>query len=226
MSFSMTVLPAALLTGISIAKTGKYRPQLWTAWVLLLVAHGLFTTVTGDTNLGKAIGFEAILGFGNGILQAAPIFPILAPVSVELSAQALSFFMFLRFLSQVRMLSPRDILPLLTVLLQTWGISIGGAIIQNELQKRLPNDIMSQLPTDTSIVYSIVQYIPTLDETAKQQIINDFAASMKTFWYVMVALAGLGFGVSLFTKALPLHTHVDRRYSMRNSSPSYPLDAC
>ena len=104
------VLFVALGTGVSIAKTKRYRPQLWIAWCIQLITTGLFSTIDGSTSLSKPLGFVAFFGAANGVLQAAPIFPILAPVPVESSAQALSFFMFLRFLSQVREMHYMDLI--------------------------------------------------------------------------------------------------------------------
>ena len=103
------------------------------------------------------------------------------------------------------------------LLLQTWGISIGGTIIQNQLQGKLSQTIGSQLPPDTSIVFSLVQVIPTLNDGVKQQVVDAFAASMQTFWQVLIAMAGVGFIASLFMKALPLHIDVDKRYALRES---------
>ncbi|KAI5114854.1 hypothetical protein M0805_000620, partial [Coniferiporia weirii] len=143
---SIGLMPFAMASGISIAKTGKYRPQLWASWFFLMLSAGLFSTVKTSSGKGSAIEFQLLMSVGLGILQTSPFFPILAPIDISLNANTLAFFMFVRFFSQ------------------TWGISIGGAIIQNALKKKLPEELIAQLPKGTSIVYSLVEVIPTLDE--------------------------------------------------------------
>ena len=65
-----------------------------------MLAAGLFSTLKATSGIGLGIIFQLITSVGLGILQAGPIFPILAPIDVSLSANALAFFMFVRFLSQ------------------------------------------------------------------------------------------------------------------------------
>ncbi|PAV18467.1 MFS general substrate transporter [Pyrrhoderma noxium] len=140
------ILVFALIAGISIVKTGAYRPQLWLSWCFLMLSAGLMSTVGADTSTSNSIGFQVLMSVGHGILQGSPTFPILAPIDASLSANALAFFMFIRFFSQ------------------TWGITIGGAIVKNALDNKLPTEVIKSLPSGTSIVYSLVQAIPNLEE--------------------------------------------------------------
>jgi hypothetical protein len=104
-----------------VKKTKTYRPQLWLAWVLLLVATGLMTTVREDSPIGHIIGFSSIAAVGIGILVTTTYFPVLAPrkhlhvgvrgglltdecfsVTASKNGPALAYFMFLRNFAQVR----------------------------------------------------------------------------------------------------------------------------
>lgn len=66
-----------------------------------MLSSGVFSALKADTGIGVTIVAELIGSVGLGILQTSPIFPILAPIDVSLNANALAFFMFARFLSQV-----------------------------------------------------------------------------------------------------------------------------
>lgn len=94
-------MPFGLVAGISVAKSGKYRPQLWLAWVSLIVSGGLLLTLKADSSRSKYIGYQVFIGLGLGILMTTAFFPVLAPLPVSLNANALAFFMFVRFFSQV-----------------------------------------------------------------------------------------------------------------------------
>ena len=98
------ILVFALIAGISIVKTGAYRPQLWLSCCFLMLSAGLMSTVGADTSTSNSIGFQVLMSVGHGILQGSPTFPILAPIDASLSANALAFFMFIRFFSQVSIL--------------------------------------------------------------------------------------------------------------------------
>jgi hypothetical protein len=39
--FTFTVAPAAVIVGLIITKTGRYRPSLWIGWCLITLGMGL-----------------------------------------------------------------------------------------------------------------------------------------------------------------------------------------
>lgn len=93
---AMTLGPMLVVTGVTIAVSKRYRPQLWVGWGLLVLAMGLFSIVDADTPLRNSIGFSVLLGLGAGIIYAATYFPVLAPLPVSQNANALAFFAFCR----------------------------------------------------------------------------------------------------------------------------------
>ena len=98
-------MPFGLIAGITIAKSGRYRPQLWFAWVVCIVGMALLSTLTADSHKGLQIGYQIVAGSGMGILLTSTVFPVLAEVEVVFNASALAFYMFVRYMSQVRVLS-------------------------------------------------------------------------------------------------------------------------
>lgn len=96
-----TIIPAAIAVGISITKSGRYRPQLWVGWALTLVGAGLFTLIRADTPRITAICYQIVSGIGLGLLTVGALFPVLAPLPLSLNASALALYMFFRYLSQV-----------------------------------------------------------------------------------------------------------------------------
>ncbi|KAH8111198.1 iron permease [Phellopilus nigrolimitatus] len=183
---ALTTMPFGIISGISVAKLGKYRPQLWLAWACLVVAAGLFSTLHADSVLSASVGFQVISSLGIGILLTCTFFPILAPISLSLNANALAFFMFTRFFAQ------------------SWGVSAGGTVLQNELKKRLPADFIAQFPRGTSVAFSIIPIIPQLDEPLKTAVQIAFAESLRVLWQVMTGVAALGLLSSLLMKGLKL----------------------
>lgn len=79
LTFSLILMPFGIISGLSVKKTQQYCPQLWVAWVFVIVGVGLLTLVKENSPLGWAIGFLAILSPGIGILSTTTYFPVLAP---------------------------------------------------------------------------------------------------------------------------------------------------
>lgn len=63
---------------------------------------GLVSMIKADTSRATSIGYQIITGTGLGAIYTSVYFPVLAPLPVTANAYALSFFVFLRTLAQVR----------------------------------------------------------------------------------------------------------------------------
>ncbi|THH07516.1 hypothetical protein EW145_g3318 [Phellinidium pouzarii] len=127
-----------------------------------MIGAGIFSMLRAVTALGASIGFQIFASIGIEILPTCSSF--LAPTPLSPHASALAFFMLIRFFSQ------------------SWGISIGGVVLQNELAKRLPLEL-SQFPGETSIAFSVVPAIPELKEPLKSEVRAAFADSLTIFIY-------------------------------------------
>jgi len=167
-----------------------------------MVGTGLLITLDADTPLGHAIGFLVPCALGCGLLAFSTYFPVLAPLHVSQNGLAIAFFMFLRNFALV------------------WGVTIGGTVLQNELQKHLPPAFAAQFPEGTVIAYATIPAISSLPEPMRTEVREAFAASLKVIWEVLLAVAGLGFFSSLLMKAVPLHSAVDDQWGLQQQQES------
>ena len=119
--------PFAIIIGVVIKATNKYRPANYLGWALLLIGFGLFTLLKADASTAEWVVFQIITAVGTGIIWAGTVFPVLAPLSVARVAPALAFYNFARTFAQ------------------TWGIAISASILQNELKTRLPPAFAAQI---------------------------------------------------------------------------------
>lgn len=99
---------------------------------------------------------------------------------------------------------------------QIWAITIGGAILQNELKRRLPPNFVSEFPEGISIAYAIVPQIPTLPQPLKDDVRAAFSDSLNVVWKVLVGLTGAGFLSSFLMKGFPLHTQIDQAWALKD----------
>ncbi|KAJ7463436.1 major facilitator superfamily domain-containing protein [Mycena galericulata] len=192
---SFSTAPFSILAGISITGTKRYRPQIWIAWCALLIGIVLLSSITENTSRATSIGFQVIIGVGIGILYSAAYFPVLAPLPVTSNALALSFFIFIRTLAQI------------------WGITVGGAVLQNILQRRAPGSLPCTV-SSTNLAYSIIHCVPALPEPLKDQVRAAFADGLQTIWRIMIGVSGAGLLSSLLMKPFPLHTTKDENWAL------------
>jgi len=140
---------------------------------------------------GEWVGFQVLVAVGTGIIYSGTIFPVLAALDVEDTANALAFYNFLRSFAQ------------------TWGITISGTILQNTLSTHLPPSFTSSLfslsapsgsgalttttnLTPAQIAYASIPLIPSLPLPVRIKVQEAFAASLSVVWKVMIGFSVLG----------------------------------
>ncbi|KAJ6613134.1 major facilitator superfamily domain-containing protein [Mycena sp. CBHHK59/15] len=190
------IAPSNIIAGVSISRSKHYRPQLWLAWVLVMVASGLLSTLSADSSRAKSIGLEALIGVGIGILTTATYFPVLAPLPIAENAHALAFFIFTRAFGQV------------------WGVTIGATVLQNYLAQHLPKSFEGVFPQGTQIAYAVIPLIPRLPAEVAAETRQAFASALGVMWQVMIGIGALGLVVSLAMKHMSLNAETDEKWGV------------
>lgn len=62
--------------------------------------------------------------------------------------------------------------------------------------------------------------IAELEEPLRSEVRDAFGDSLAVIWRVMAGIAAAGLAASLFMKALPLHTEVDKRWGLEDVEAS------
>lgn len=88
-----------MIAGGSISATQIYKPQNVIAWVFITIGAGLLTIVRYDSPTATWAALPVVISMGTGLLFAATVFPVLAPLPPSLAAHALAFLVFLRNVS-------------------------------------------------------------------------------------------------------------------------------
>ncbi|KAI0363641.1 iron permease [Pilatotrama ljubarskyi] len=170
----LTVPAFAILTGLSVQIVRRYRPQNYIGWALIIVGFGALSILDEKSSLATYIGCQIPLGVGLGIVWISTQFPILAPLPFSNSVHALAFFTFTRCFAQ------------------SWGIVVGGTILQNLLLHDLPHAFTSQFPQGVQIAYAVIPTIKGLPEPLQNQVRAAFAHATRLIWRVMIGVSGAG----------------------------------
>ncbi|KAF7340868.1 MFS general substrate transporter [Mycena sanguinolenta] len=199
--------PAAIITGVLVSKTGRYRPQMWAGWAIVIAGLGLLSTVTSQTPIWRSVLWGAVIGVGLGCEYATTMFPVQAPLPVSQNARALAFLTFVGSFAGV------------------WGLTIGGTVLDNQLQLRLPSSFISDISyshRSSMLAYALIPRISALPLGLRLEVQKAFAEALSTVWLVLVAIAGVGLLASLFMKGLPLHSELDERWALVEFDTTYP----
>ncbi|KAI0700472.1 iron permease [Cytidiella melzeri] len=196
LGMAMFITPASMACGISVQLCRAYRPQNYLGWALIIAGFGILSILDVSSSKAQYICCQIVLGLGLGVVWISTQFPILAPLPFSNNAHALAFFTFVRSLAQ------------------TLGVAMGGAVLQNSLNRKLPPSFLSRLPFGVSVAYSAIPSIQSLEEPVRTQVRIAFADSMKLLWEVMIGISGLGLATVLLMKEVPMRTDVDEQWGI------------
>jgi hypothetical protein len=104
----------------------------------------------------------------------------------------------------------------MTCPIQIWGVTIGGAIIQNELEKNLPASFLAQFPQGVQTAYAAIPVIPLLDQPLKDEVRNTFGIALKVVWHTVLGISIVGLLCTIGMKQLKLHTEVDKDWGVED----------
>lgn len=111
--------------------------------------------------------------------------------------------------------------PLITHFVQVWGVSIGAAILQNELGTRLPPEFLQTVLGNTkanssniNLAYSVIPVIRTLPEPLKYEVHIAFSESLAVIWKTMTGIVGIGLLASLMMRDVQMHKYVDEKWNI------------
>ena len=99
--------------------------------------------------------------------------------------------------------------------LQSLGVTIGGAVIQNVLLRDLPQSYIATLPQGVEIAYAAIPTIRGLEEPLKDEVRRAFAKALQRVWQVMLGIAGVGMLSCLLMKQEKLRTDMDEKWALQ-----------
>lgn len=76
-----SISPAAVVASILVRRTGRYRPQMWFGWVMVIIGLGLLSLVDIHTTIARLVGYLVFLGVGLGYVSLYLLIPALRQLS-------------------------------------------------------------------------------------------------------------------------------------------------
>ena len=202
---TFTVAPAAMVTGIIITKTGRYRWAIWSGWVLTTLGSGILYLMDVDTTTVQWVFLNLVPGLGMGILFPSMTFAVQASQRNENLAFAVAMFSFFRSFGQ------------------SIGVAIGGTIFQNQIKKKLLAypllaPMAGEYSKDAASLVQIIKAMSSEQATQKAQLIQAYADSLKIVYIVMCALAAVALASSFLIRGLDVNQPLNTEQGFANET--------
>lgn len=212
-SIMATVAPAAVVVGLIIARTGRYRELVWIGWATTILGSGLLTLLRADTPTAHWVAIFLVVGLGLGILYSAQSFAIQAAArSAEDLPFAAGLYAFFRNLGQ------------------SIGVAVGGVVFQNELRRRVAADPRfarhaDEWSRDASALVVAVHALKPEQKVIKDFIVEAYVDALRSVWVLMIIISSVSFVIALVgIKHKELDTQLKTEQGLVEKRPRKGLD--
>ena len=195
------MMPAAVVSGGIMAKTGLCRPIHATAWGFFALAFGLFTTLNTDSSTVEWVFYQIFLALGLGASFVTILPAIQSTLAESDVAVSTGVFSFIRSLGVV------------------WGTTIPSTIFNSRINANLHmiSDPRIRAALANGGAYQFAaggSSLASLAPVTHAQTVALYTTALKPVWQVMMALSILGFLVVLFEKPIELRKELDTEFGI------------
>ncbi|RDW87103.1 uncharacterized protein DSM5745_03745 [Aspergillus mulundensis] len=192
---TFTVAPSAIICGVLVTMTGRYRWGLWVGWALSIVGLALLTLLDQHTSTVAWIFLNIPSGLGLGFLTAAIVCTVQASATNRNLTVAVAMVVFFRAFGQAV------------------GIAVGGVIFQNRMRLELRKypewaDMAEAYSRDAAALVTVIQGMQPVGEegeVGKENLKRAYSDSLRIIWAFLAGVAGVGLVLSLWVKKYDLN---------------------
>jgi heme/copper-type cytochrome/quinol oxidase subunit 4 len=195
------IIPFAIIGGVLLSRTGRYKPLHFFGFIPMTVAFGLFTTLDQNSSDAAWVCYQLLCSVGAGCLAGITLPAVQAALDESDVATATGLWSFVRSFGAI------------------WGVTIPTAVFNNECARYagiISNPTLaSMLSGGRAYEFATQKFLDTIDDPALYtEVTRVFAKAMSTVWYVGLAFAGLGLVVTLFEKEIELRQDLKTEFGM------------
>ncbi|KAI2843099.1 hypothetical protein CBS11350_5378 [Aspergillus niger] len=200
----IVTVPAAIVAGVVLTKTGRYKPIQIAGFVFMALGMGLFSLLDKNSSTGAWTGFQLLAGIGSGFVITSTLPAAQAELAETDVAASTATWAFLRSLGSV------------------WGVAIPAAIFNNQFASRVAAAGLDKDPRIAAILGSSGAYeqasgdfVSTFPADVQPAIIEAYTGAMQRVWQISVVFAGLGFIIAWLEKEVELRTTLESEFGLK-----------
>ena len=197
---NLFLLPGAIIAGIVLTKSGRYRPLHWFGFGLSAIACGLFSILNPYSSRAAWVCFQILAALGLGSILTTILPSIQASLPESDVAAVTSMFSFFRSFGFV------------------WGVTIPSIIFNTQFDHYSPRitdtQVRAQLVGGQAYGYAGSGLIPALDAVTKAQVLSVYTDTLKVLWRAAVAFAGVAFLAVFVARDVELRTELVSEFGL------------
>lgn len=195
------MMPAAVISGLIMAKTGFCRPIHATAWGFFALAFGLLTTLNTDSSIAEWVFYQIFLAIGLGASFVTILPAIQSTLAESDVAVSTSTFSFIRSFGIV------------------WGTTIPSTIFNSQINANLHTisdpSIRAVLANGGAYQFAAGgSSLASLPPVTHAETVALYTTALKPVWQVLLAFSILGFLVVLFETPIELRKELDTEFGI------------
>ena len=200
---TFTIAPMAIVVGVAIGITGRFRWAIWSGWSLTVLGMGLLYLLGPKTSIPAFVFLNLVPGLGLGSLFACMNLATQAAATEKHVGFAAAMYIFMRSLGQ------------------GVGIAVGGVIFQSRfaIELRGTPDLARNATALAQDVSGLVQVIKAMPNGAADRvtIVNAYADALNVVWVVMAGLAFVALLLSFGTEGLSLNAAMETEQALKKA---------
>jgi MFS family permease len=199
----LSLVPFGLISGLLLAKFGRYKPLHIVGFAIMTIGIGSFTTLNASSSLTVSVILQIVVGVGSGLILTTLLPAVQAPLSESDTALATATWAFIRSFGSI------------------WGVSIPAAIFNTYASKyssRITDlSVRDQMTGGNAYAHASKEFINSLEGNLRDEIVNVFTDSLKVVWQVAIGIVGLAFLLSFLEKEIKLREELDTKYGLERA---------
>ncbi|KAI3397647.1 hypothetical protein diail_10518 [Diaporthe ilicicola] len=188
----LVYVPASVVGGIFLSKTGRYKPIHLVALLVVVLASGLYIDFGRNSSLAKIVIYQMIAGTGTGILVSTTLPTAQAALDDVESVTASALWAYLRLFGTI------------------WGISIPAAIFNSRfaVESYRISDATVRSTLDQGNAYSHVSgtYISSLSAAIRDEVVGVYLDALRVVWYVCLGLSVVALAIIFLEREVVMRT--------------------
>ncbi|KAI0435794.1 MFS general substrate transporter [Xylaria telfairii] len=204
--YMFLLIPGSAIAGLTLSKTGHYRPLHAVGFVLSTLGPGLNTLLGKNTPAGEWAILQIVDALGRAFILPTTLPAVLASLPERDVAAATGVYSFLRSFGYV------------------WGATIPGIIFNNrfnELSYRISDPTVRQTLADgRAYQFTSGAYLKTLEPNIRSEVLDVYLQALKVVWYGALGFGASGLIAVAVEKHVPLRTNLETTYGMEDKKES------
>lgn len=193
-------VPLAVVGGVIVTKTGRYRPLHFFAFSVMVLGFGLFARFDRSTSTAEWVLVQMLPAVGVGFMMSTNLPAVQADLPEEQVAAATAAFSFMRAYGSI------------------WGVAIPAAVFNSRFaieSYRITDDAVRALLSDgKAYSYVTAKVLQGFAPETRDQVIDVFTRTLKYTWLASLAPAVIGLLLVFIEKEIVLRTELDTAYGL------------